>query len=78
MAKTKTEPKFEAILRFPNQATLDAFLGWFSDGGGEYQMMEASEEWDRDYSTEIDHCEYNGNIITCTRDPNREIGTKDD
>lgn len=29
-----------ALFVFPNQEQLDRFLGWFADGGGEYEYLD--------------------------------------
>jgi hypothetical protein len=40
MTKTKTEKNHKVMFEFPNKASRDSFLAWFSDGGGESQFLD--------------------------------------
>lgn len=33
----------KVIIEFPDEASAKRFLGWFSDGGGEYNFFESEE-----------------------------------
>jgi len=46
-------------MEFTNEDNRDDFLGWLSDGGGEYMFMEAQHVGDN-IKTSIEHFDYSG------------------
>ncbi len=46
----------EITIKFPNEEEKRRFLGWLSDGGGEYEFMEYTE-------TEVNRFTYSGDIV---------------
>jgi hypothetical protein len=49
--------KFEVTFAFTNEDNRDDFLAWMSDGGGEYDFMEA-QQVGRDIKESIEHFDY--------------------
>ena len=51
--------KFKIVLEFTNEDNRDDFLGWLSDGGGEYTFMEA-QHVGHGIGKSIEHFDYSG------------------
>lgn len=65
-------PKHSVRISFPTEASLKRFIGWMSDGGGEYQFFESEDDHEVpdnrivafDYARGPD-----GRVITALTDP---------
>lgn len=58
----KKRPKL--TITFPTEQDRDDFLGWLSDGGGEYQFMEGD--------TNIKYFDYSGSYPAWGYDPEKD------